>query len=104
MSAAARNCSTASSCRPRTLSALPQLKRASAERGSSLAASMKQVNKIFGKPQKTCPGHAETSWKLALNQAAKPGVKSVHLNQKLSTITKGKVPDSRQPDVAVVYN
>ena len=62
---------------------------------------------IFGNAQKTSVGgsqttHAATSQRIANEMAASGKYKSVHMNQKISTITDGKNPSLKQPDVAGV--
>lgn len=59
---------------------------------------------IHGKPQvtKRTPGHAGAAQALAEKEALREGAVSVHLNQKLSTITGGTVDSGLQPDVATV--
>ncbi|WAC63611.1 RHS repeat-associated core domain-containing protein [Pseudoxanthomonas sp. SL93] len=51
--------------------------------------------------QKT-PGHASTSQRIANKEAARPGAKSVHLNQRLTTVTGNQNAPKIQPDVTVV--
>ncbi len=62
---------------------------------------------IYGKAQVTRAGgketmHASTSERIAGEQAMRADAKSVHLNQRISTVTHGEVRSSLRPDVATV--
>jgi len=62
---------------------------------------------IFGKAQVTRASgqettHASTSTRIAADQAARPDAQSVHLNQRISTVTNNDVKSSLRPDVATV--
>jgi RHS repeat-associated protein len=62
---------------------------------------------IYGKAQVTRAGgqettHASTSTRIAADQAARPDAQSVHLNQRISTVTNNGVKSSLRPDVATV--
>ena len=62
---------------------------------------------IYGKAQVTRVGgkettHAETSARIAGEQATRADAKSVHLNQTISTVTRGEVKSSLRPDVSTV--
>lgn len=62
---------------------------------------------IHGKPQVTMKdgvptNHGPTSLERAEVYASQPGVESVHLNQTVRTITKGKIDSSVRPDVGAL--
>jgi hypothetical protein len=61
---------------------------------------------IYGNAQNSSktPRHASTSERIANEMSEDPSVKSVHLNQRLSTVTGNPDAPSVQPDVAAVHH
>ena len=49
--------------------------------------------KIFGRGQKSTPGHDVRSYREAVKQAKKPETESVHLNQGMNRVTGAKKGD-----------
>lgn len=75
--------------------------------GAKVAEVAEDAAKISGKAQVTRAAgqetmHAATSGRIAAEQAARSDVKSVHLNQTISTATGGEVKSSLRPDVQAV--
>lgn len=75
--------------------------------GAKIAEVAEDAAKISGKAQVTRAAgeettHAATSERIATEQAARSDVKSVHLNQTISTATGGEVKSSLRPDVQAV--
>jgi hypothetical protein len=77
------------------------------EGGALTGKALKVAAKIFGKAQKTFKAgketmHAATSARRAVEAAGQADIKSVSLNQTITTATEGDVKSALRPDVQAV--